>query len=215
MTAHLGALGGRAGPARVGTGRSASPSTSSPWYLADGWIPGRGPGQRRIVGREGLTAANKARDGREDGASQVLLRASDRHFGRQRHGITLDSSPDALSLLAGFARSVLVAARAGDPTSVAIRAAAARGLADTLRAALSHPGVEPRVATTGKLMAKVPELRALVMSHVTEVRPDVEIASPRRGSPWTVLSCWPAAPRRPPEEIAVEPAVPVGPDGDT
>jgi hypothetical protein len=35
--------------------------------------------------------------------------------------------------------------------------------------------VEPRVATTGKLMAKVPELRALVMSHVTDVRPDVEI----------------------------------------
>lgn len=178
VTAHLGALGGRGGAVLVvGTGAvGVAVDEYARWYLADGmgYLVGD-QGSGGWIGREGLTAANKARDGREDGASQVLLRASERHFGRQRHGITLDSTPDALSLLAGFARSVLAAARAGDPTSVAIRAAAARGLADTLRAALSHPGVEPRVATTGKLMAKVPELRALVMSHVTDVRPDVEM----------------------------------------
>ncbi|MFD6138083.1 N-acetylglucosamine kinase [Promicromonospora sp. NPDC060271] len=178
VTAHLGALGGRGGAVLVvGTGAvGVAVDEYARWYLADGlgYLVGD-QGSGGWIGREGLAAANKARDGREDGASHVLLRASERHFGRQRHGITLDSTPDALSLLAGFARSVLAAARAGDPTSVAIRAAAARGLADTLRAALSHPGVEPRVATTGKLMAKVPELRALVMSHVTDARPDVEV----------------------------------------
>jgi N-acetylglucosamine kinase-like BadF-type ATPase len=178
VTAHLGALGGRGGAVLVvGTGAVAvAVDEYARWYLADGlgFLVGD-QGSGGWIGREGLTAANKARDGREDGASHVLLRAAERHFGRQRHGVALDSRPDALSLLAGFARHVLAAARAGDPASVAIRAAAATGLADTLRAVLSHPGVEARVATTGKLMAKVPELRDLVLSHVTDARPDVEI----------------------------------------
>ncbi|WP_165362722.1 N-acetylglucosamine kinase [Promicromonospora panici] len=185
VTAHLGALGGRGGAVLVvGTGAVAvAVDEYARWYLADGlgFLVGD-QGSGGWIGREGLTAANKARDGREDGASHVLLRAAERHFGRQRHGVSLDSRPDALSLLAGFAREVLAAAKAGDPASVAIRATAAAGLADTLRAVLGHPGVEARVATTGKLMANVPELRALVMSHVTEARPDVEIL-PAVGEP--------------------------------
>lgn len=185
VTAHLGALGGRGGAVLVvGTGAVAvAVDEYARWYLADGlgYLVGD-QGSGGWIGREGLTAANKARDGREDGASPVLLQAAERHFGRQRHGVSLDSRPDALSLLAEFARDVLAAARAGDPASVAIRAAAARGLADSLRAALGHPGVEARVATTGKLMANVPELRALVMSHLTEMRPDVEIL-PAVGEP--------------------------------
>jgi N-acetylglucosamine kinase-like BadF-type ATPase len=185
VTAHLGALGGRGGAVLVvGTGAVAvAHDEYARWYLADGlgYLVGD-QGSGGWIGREGLTAANKARDGREDGASHVLLRAAERHFGRQRHGVALDSRPDALSLLAGFARHVLAAARAGDPASVAIRATAARGLADTLRAVLGHPGVEARVATTGKLMAKVPELRDLVLSHVADSRPDVEIV-PAVGEP--------------------------------
>jgi N-acetylglucosamine kinase-like BadF-type ATPase len=185
VTAHLGALGGRGGAVlMVGTGAVAvAVDEYARWYLADGlgYLVGD-QGSGGWIGREGLTAANKARDGREDGASHVLLRAAERHFGRQRHGVSLDSRPDALSLLAEFAKDVLAAARAGDPASVAIRATAAKGLADTLRAVLGHPGVEARVATTGKLMANVPELRALVMSHVTDARPDVEIL-PAVGEP--------------------------------
>ncbi|PUB26999.1 BadF/BadG/BcrA/BcrD ATPase family protein [Promicromonospora sp. AC04] len=185
VTAHLGALGGRGGAVLVvGTGAvGVAVDEYARWYLADGlgYLVGD-QGSGGWIGREGLTAANKARDGRQDGASQVLLRAAERHFGRQRHGVALDSRPDALSLLAEFAKDVLAAAEAGDPVSVAIRATAARGLADTLCAVLGHPGVEARVATTGNLMAKVPELRALVMSHVTEVRPDVEMV-PTVGEP--------------------------------
>jgi N-acetylglucosamine kinase-like BadF-type ATPase len=185
VTAHLGALGGRGGAVLVvGTGAVAvAVDEYARWYLADGlgYLVGD-QGSGAWIGREGLTAANKARDGRQDGASHVLLRAAERHFGRERHGIDLVSRPDALRLLAEFARDVLAAAEAGDPASIAIRAASARGLADTLRAALGHPGVEARVATTGKLMAKVPELRASVLARVTEARPDIEIV-PAAGEP--------------------------------
>ncbi|WP_125777127.1 BadF/BadG/BcrA/BcrD ATPase family protein [Antribacter gilvus] len=185
VTAHVGALGGLGGAVvAVGSGAVAvSNDTDGRWFLTDGLGHLAGDeGSGRWIGEQGLKAARRAHEGQKNGAHYSLVRAALHHFGPDEHWGALGQRTDQQSLLAGFARDVVTAARDGDPACQGILDDAARLLAGSLLAALDRGQVVPRVATTGKLMDLVPELRAEVLAHVLRARPDVAV-QPTVGTP--------------------------------
>ena len=121
VTAHLGALGGEPGVVIVaGTGVIAlAVAADGRWARADGYGALLGDdGGGYWIGRRGLAAALRARDGRPGGSSELLRRAEAR-FGERIVPAVYDA-PDPVAAIAAFALDVADAARAGDDVAAAI-----------------------------------------------------------------------------------------------
>jgi N-acetylglucosamine kinase-like BadF-type ATPase len=145
VTAHLGALGGEPGVVIVaGTGAIAlAVGADGRWSRADGYGNRLGDdGGGYWVGRRGLAAALRARDGRP-GSSSELLRRAEARFGERIVPAVYDAD-DPVAVVADFARDVADAARAGDEPAAAIWSDAAHELAATaLAAAAALAGPAP------------------------------------------------------------------------
>ncbi|MFA9429496.1 BadF/BadG/BcrA/BcrD ATPase family protein [Egicoccus sp. AB-alg2] len=146
LTAHLGALAGDPGVCLVaGTGAVA---LAVPAHGRSRIVDGHGyllgdDGSGFAVGRAGLRAALRHHEGRS-GGSAALARAARVHVGDLgRLAGAVQSDPDAVRRVAGFAVAVADAARAGDTTARAIWADAVAALADTAAAACRHVAVDP------------------------------------------------------------------------
>ncbi|WP_295010267.1 N-acetylglucosamine kinase [uncultured Microbacterium sp.] len=151
VTAHAGALQGEAGVLLIaGTGAVALGVDAEGYRLVDGWGPELGDlGSGSWIGREGLRAVLRARDGL---AGRTTLTDAFGHLtAAEAQGdaarvadptpITWVGGSDAPARqIARFAPAVLDAADAGDPAAVAIRDEAARLLAETARAASAREG---------------------------------------------------------------------------
>jgi len=138
LTAHAGALGGAAGVVlSAGTGVVAvGVSSGGECRLVDGWGLWLGDeGGGAWVGRAGLRAVVRARDGRGP-ATALTSCAQDRFgdLGRLPATITADGNP--ARAMAGFGPDVARCAEAGDPVAAAVVADAAAALAETTVAAV-------------------------------------------------------------------------------
>ena len=185
LTAHLGALAGRAGAVlSVGTGAVAFGYDGvSSWRRADGWGHLLGDlGAGVWVGGEALRAAGRFHDGAARGGSERLLQAAIVKFG------LIESWPNQFyknaeraRQLASMAPEVIIAAAEGDPTSIRILEEAGRHLADTLSSALGR-GIPPLASTTGRLVQEESPLTVSLAKHLAEDRPEVSLV-PSAGSP--------------------------------
>jgi N-acetylglucosamine kinase-like BadF-type ATPase len=185
LTAHLGALSGRAGAVlSVGTGAVAFGYDGvSRWRRADGWGHLLGDlGAGVWVGGEALRAAGRYHDGASRGASKRLLDAAVAKFG------LIESWPNQFyknaeraRQLASMAPEVIIAAAEGDPTSINILEQAGRHLADTLSSALGR-GIPPLASTTGRLVQEESPLTVSLTKTLSEDRPEVSLV-PSAGSP--------------------------------
>ncbi len=105
------------------------------WRQVDGWgvtgLSGRGSGA--WIGSEGLAAALRAADG-VPGGSQELLRAATARFGPQAGWAAMLASPEASTLLTGFA-TVVGDVSTRDVMAAEICRVAAEHLADSVQAA--------------------------------------------------------------------------------
>ena len=178
LSSFVGALGLRAGAVvAAGTGAVAVGTDGrGAWRKADGWGHLLGDdGSGAWIGRAGLAAALRHRDGRP-GGSAALLAALTRRFGGPAELVArLYTRPDRASLLARFVPDVAAAAAEGDPVAGGILDRAGALLAETAVAAL--PPAAPRaVSYAGNLIPSVPRLheafsRRLAESGVTETAP--------------------------------------------
>lgn len=185
LTAHLGALKGRAGAVlSVGTGAVAFGYDGvSRWRRADGWGHLLGDlGAGVWIGGEALRAAGRFHDGAKRGASERLLDAAVARFG------LIESWPNQFykneqraKQLASMAQEVIIAAAEGDETSINILEQAGRHLADTLSSALGS-GIPPLASTTGRLVQEESPLTVSLTKQLSEDRPDVSLV-PSDGSP--------------------------------
>ncbi|MFD5317453.1 N-acetylglucosamine kinase [Streptomyces sp. NPDC127098] len=154
VTGHVGALGGRPGTVvAAGTGLIALGLDGHHWRRADGWGHLLGDcGGGSWIGREGLTAALRAHDGRAGGSAALLARV-EAVLGPAAGlpGLVYPRS-DRPAWLAAFAPEVARCATAEppDPVSVAILRSAAGEIAATA-AAVCPPVAEPVIALTGGL----------------------------------------------------------------
>jgi len=146
------------------------------WHRSDGWGHLLGDeGGAAWIGRGGLVAALRARDGRR-GGSGTLLDAATELFGPVEDlpaGLRDAASPSAE--LARFAPEVTRAASAGDPAATAIVDDAANHLADTGLSVLSD-GVPLRLALSGGLSTESSIASAFV-TRVRSRRDDVEVVA--------------------------------------
>ncbi len=185
LTAHLGALGGRAGAVvAVGTGSIAlGTDLRAVWRRADGWGHLLGDlGSASWIGAHALRAALAAHDGRATGGSRPLLAAATARFGPvPTWPAQLYTRPDRAQVLGSFTPDVAAAAAAGDPASVQILTEAGRHLAETLVAALA-PGLPPLAAATGGVLAAGPSLTGALSRRFAALRPDAELV-PSAGTP--------------------------------
>jgi N-acetylglucosamine kinase-like BadF-type ATPase len=151
VTAYAGALGTRPGVVvAAGTGVIALGTDLTSWRRADGWGHLLGDcGSGAWIGRAGLEAALRARDGRPGGSGRLLARV-EAAFG-PAEGVPGKVYPrtDRPAVLASFAPEVAACA-AGDPVAAGILGAAARHMAESAAAVCPASG-EPRVALTGGL----------------------------------------------------------------
>ncbi|CAM5292884.1 ATPase OS=Streptomyces tendae OX=1932 GN=GUR47_23530 PE=4 SV=1 [Streptomyces tendae] len=143
VTAHAGALGGRAGVVlAIGTGAVAVGIGADGTYArVDGWGPLLGDdGSGARIGTAGLRAALRAHDGR--GPATVLLDAAGGLFGDlERLPATVGGDGNPARTAASFAPEVARAADAGDAVAAAILRDAAADLAGTALAAAGRIGV--------------------------------------------------------------------------
>ncbi|MET4224420.1 N-acetylglucosamine kinase [Oerskovia enterophila] len=185
LTAHLGALGGRAGAVvAVGTGAIAlGTDLRDVWRRTDGWGHLLGDlGSASWIGAHGLRAALAAHDGRATGGSRPLLAAAQARFGPvPTWPAQLYTRADRAQVLGSFTPDVAAAAAAGDPASVQILTEAGRHLAETLAAALA-PGLPPLAAATGGVLAAGPSLTGALARRFAALRPDAELV-PSAGTP--------------------------------
>ncbi|MFD6165089.1 N-acetylglucosamine kinase [Oerskovia sp. NPDC060287] len=185
LTAHLGALGGRAGAVvAVGTGAIAlGTDLRDVWRRTDGWGHLLGDlGSASWIGAHGLRAALAAHDGRATGGSRPLLATAQARFGPvPTWPAQLYTRADRAQVLGSFTPDVAAAAAAGDPASVQILTEAGRHLAETLAAALA-PGLPPLAAATGGVLAAGPSLTGALARRFAALRPDAELV-PSAGTP--------------------------------
>ncbi|MFF9100748.1 N-acetylglucosamine kinase [Streptomyces rubrogriseus] len=172
VTAHAGALGGRAGVVlAIGTGAVAVGIGADGTYArVDGWGPLLGDdGGGARIGTAGLRAALRAHDGR--GPDTVLLDAAVGLFGDlERLPVTVGRDGNPARTAATFAPEVARAAEAGDAVASAIVRDAAAGLAETALAAAGRiaAGGEPLpTAVTGGLTGLGPALMAPLTAALT------------------------------------------------
>jgi N-acetylglucosamine kinase-like BadF-type ATPase len=146
VTAFLGALGGSPGVTlSVGTGAVAvGGDLAGEWRRADGRGDLLGDlGGGAWLGREGMVAALRASDGRRGGSPWLLRELLSAYADPAALIRELNGRTDRAAVLAGFAPTVLAAARAADPAAEHIRAEACRHLADSARAARPRGLPEP------------------------------------------------------------------------
>ncbi|GAA2586342.1 MULTISPECIES: N-acetylglucosamine kinase [Streptomyces] len=172
VTAHAGALGGRAGVVlAIGTGSVAVGIGSDGTYArVDGWGPLLGDdGSGARIGTAGLRAALRAHDGR--GPATVLLDAAVALFGdleRLPAAVGRDGNPARTA--ASFAPEVARAAAAEDAVASAIVRDAAADLAATALAAagrITAEGGPLPMAVTGGLTGLGPVLMAPLTAEIT------------------------------------------------
>lgn len=185
VTAHLGALGGRAGAVvAVGTGAIAlGTDLAGTWQRVDGWGHLLGDlGSATWIGAHGLRAALAAHDGRATGASAALLDAATARFGpATTWPAQLYTRADRAQVLGSFTPDVAAAAAAGDPAAVQILTEAGRHLAESLAAALV-PALPALAAATGGVLAAGPSLTGALARRFAALRPDAELV-PSAGTP--------------------------------
>ncbi|HET6672526.1 MAG TPA: BadF/BadG/BcrA/BcrD ATPase family protein [Agromyces sp.] len=180
VTAHLGALAGAGGAiVALGTGAIAFGTDGRDvWRRVDGWghlLGDRGGGA--WIGLRGLDAAIRAHDGVDD-AGTALLAAARRRFGEvPTWPSQLYTRADRAGVLAGFTADVATLAAAGDLAAGRIMTDAGTEAARSVLAALA-PGIPPRVAATGGLVAAGGALAAAFAASIAARRPDVEIVAP-------------------------------------
>jgi len=154
LTAHLGALGGRAGAVlSAGTGAIAfGTDLADQWHRVDGWGHLLGDlGSGAWIGMAGLRAAAAAYDGRKLEGSTALLALAGERFGPvETWPAQLYLRDDRAGVLAAFAPDVGAAAAASDAHAMRILAESATHLASTLVAAL-HPELPALAAYSGGL----------------------------------------------------------------
>lgn len=178
ITAHAGALGGRAGVVlAVGTGSVVvGVSAEGQICTTDGWGPWLGDdGGGAWLGREGLRAVLKARERR--GATTTLTGVAEKRFDDLGSiPRRLAGSKEVARSLAGFAPEVIAAADRGDAVAVEIVTRAAASLADlTVAAARNSAGIT--VAVIGGLSAS-----ATLMAAWRAALPDDLEVVPAQGS---------------------------------
>ncbi|MCP2370955.1 N-acetylglucosamine kinase-like BadF-type ATPase [Agromyces terreus] len=180
LTAHLGALDGRAGAVvAVGTGAIAlGTDLDTTWRRVGGWghlWDDRGSGV--WVGIEALKAAIRTHDGVTDDA-RALLAAAEARFGPAHSwpGALLTRA-DRAGLIAAFAPEVAGLAADGDAAASAIMRTAGREVAATLVAALD-PDL-PRLASwTGGMFAAAGAYRDAFAAEFARLAPDAALESP-------------------------------------
>ncbi|MEU0445960.1 N-acetylglucosamine kinase [Streptomyces tendae] len=172
VTAHAGALGGRAGVVlAIGTGSVAVGIGADGTYArVDGWGPLLGDdGGGARIGTAGLRAALRAHDGR--GPATALLDAAVGRFGDlERLPATVERDGNPARTAASFAPEVARAADAGDAVASAIVRDAAADLAETALAAAGRitAGEGPLpMAVTGGLTGLGPALTAPLTAALT------------------------------------------------
>ncbi|MGW4548683.1 N-acetylglucosamine kinase [Streptomyces violaceorubidus] len=183
VTAHAGALGGRAGVVlAIGTGAVAVGIGADGTYArVDGWGPLLGDdGSGARIGTAGLRAALRAHDGR--GPDTALLAAAVGLFGdleRLPASVGRDGNPARTA--ASFAPEVARAADAGDAVAAAIVRDAAADLAETALAAagrITVAGDPLPMAVTGGLTGLGPVLLAPLTARITGSDLPVRLLSP-------------------------------------
>ncbi|GAB3165437.1 BadF/BadG/BcrA/BcrD ATPase family protein [Myceligenerans halotolerans] len=185
LTAHMGALRGRAGAVlSVGTGAVAfSFDQKGRWHRADGWGHLLGDlGAGVWVGTEALRAATAAHDGRTRGKSELLLEYATQKLGPVASWpAQLYMSSDRAAKLASFAPAVMSAAAAGDTTAHGILVEAGRHLASTLATALT-PDIPQLASITGRLAHRPSPLTESLHENLRQERPGVRLV-PCEGTP--------------------------------
>lgn len=180
LTTHLGALGGRPGCViAAGTGVIAlGTDHRDTWNRADGWgylLGDEGGGA--WIGAQGLRAALRHRDGRDDG-SALLYEALERRFGDADSALrSIYGSGSPAHELATFAPSVAHAAHGGDTIARGIWRRAAAYLAETV-AATAH-GLPADFSWGGKLFDAGPLLLDPLRDELIRRVPAARLSPPQ------------------------------------
>lgn len=186
VTAHLGAFTG--GPGVVvaaGTGAVAlgvDASGSSQKADGDGYLFGD-DGSGFAIGRAAIAAALAHNDGRTD--APALAELTRARFGADLHrgAWALYAEPSVVDAVAQFAPDVIALAGAGDSAAAEIIEVAARGLANTTRAAaVAVTGAHVEVAVTGRLLSADNELARRFVPALSAAEPRSELHQARGGS---------------------------------
>ncbi|WP_307851245.1 BadF/BadG/BcrA/BcrD ATPase family protein [Nocardiopsis sp. MG754419] len=216
VTTHVGALGGRTGVVvAAGTGVVAlGTDLDRTWSRSDGWgilLGDHGGGA--WVGREGLQAALRAKDGRSGGSAPLLtgLTARFGDAGALEHRVYGASAGAAASVLATFAPDVAAAARAGDPVAARIWWEAGTHLGRAAVAAAA-PGLERRFSWGGGLFAVGELVLGPLRTEVLRTLPEARFSAPEGGSVEGALTLAETVPaRRPPHLFVFERSDPARP----
>jgi N-acetylmuramic acid 6-phosphate etherase len=175
VTAHAGALGGRAGAVlAVGTGAVAvGVGADGTRSQVDGWGPWLGDdGGGAWIGREALRAVLAARESRTPETS-LAMAAAERYGDLDRLPSTLHGAGGVAQTTGAFVPDVVLAAERGDDVAARILRVAAEHWAGLARAAADNVGAS-QVAVVGGL-AEVPHLdhafRSALPAHLELVAP--------------------------------------------
>jgi glucosamine kinase len=179
VTAHAGALGG--GPGVVitaGTGTNCLGVNGDGIERADGFGYLLGDdGSGFAIGRSGMAAALRAREGR--GPATSLVDALDAHFADVPdfpHGIYSMANP--VATIASFTRVMVVEARAGDAVASEIWARAADRLVDTTMSVVRRcfpDSAEVPVSYTGRLFDVADLLREPFLAGLAARCPEAQV----------------------------------------
>jgi glucosamine kinase len=183
VTAHAGALAGAPGVVvAAGTGAVVlGLGADGRAHRADGLGHLLGDdGSGFAIGRDGLRAALRAREGR--GPVTALLDAAEAFFGGLG-GIAqrIYTSPAPVRDLAAFAPEVARVARAGDAVARAIWDDAARALVTTAASVLARTDASA-LSHAGRLFDERELLLEPFLAGLLELRPDVDYRPPRGDS---------------------------------
>ena len=183
VTGYCGALGfepgvvvaAGTGSITLGVGRHQAARVDGWGYLLDD------AGSGFEVGRRGLAAALRARDGR--GGSELLARLAEEAFGPPSQLVrAVYGAANPVRAVAAFARQVAEAARQGDREARAIWAGAAAELAGAALAAAAAvlaPGEPGGLSWTGSLFEARDLLLEPFLARVTRARPSLAPRPPR------------------------------------
>lgn len=181
VTAHLGALGGRAGAVVVaGTGVIGFGADHHGTVTrVDGWGHLLGDhGGGAWIGMHGLQCALDAYSGRYGAPSPMLLERAIARFGDPgQWPKQLYTRDDRAGILASFAPDVMACAVQGDGPSAGIIRRAGEELAATARASLT--GELPKlVAFSGSIIVHCPVIRETAIEQLHRIDPGVDVIDP-------------------------------------
>ncbi|MBW3092057.1 hypothetical protein KIH79_03625 [Bifidobacterium sp. 82T10] len=185
ITAHLGALAGRAGAViAAGTGVIGFGTDHRDIFVrVDGWGHLLGDhGGGAWIGMRGLQSALDAYCGRTGNPSQALLERAVARFGKpEAWPKQLYTRDDRAGVLASFTPDVMACAADGDPAALSIARQAGDELAATAVAALAS-GLPKRVAYTGSILERCELVRASFLNRMLALGPDIDVL-PAQGAP--------------------------------